>query len=262
MWTIVFLVLGALAAALAIAFVVFKRRIAQGAEAKALAKQAQLARLAAGRVRAELDYVLAQIDQKLAAPQPEGTGAGTQARLGEIRDVLRQALVARREAFPISGACAEVIESFRTTAGGRDLLYSESGDGRWLTVSGDRALVRWAIGELFANVAHHAGAWSRIAVHAEAADGAIVLTIRDDGGGAEQSVASRLYSPFTPRFKSPGPGLGLYAVRAVFEGAGGRVEGTSGPGQGLVHRIRVPHPPTGPYGSATRTPHHAAQRPS
>jgi signal transduction histidine kinase len=256
------IVAGLLLASVALGFLVLKRRIAAGAAAKEAAKQVQLARLAAGRVRAELDYVLSQIDQKLAALPADATAAEAAARLGEIRDVLRQALLARREAFPISGPCAEVIDAFRAQANGRDLLYSESGDGRWLEVVADRALVRWAIAELFTNVAHHAGEWSRIAVHAEPADGAIVLTVRDDGGGAVQSVASRLYSPFTPRFRSPGPGLGLYAVRAVIEGSGGRVESGSGPGEGLVHRIRIPHPAAGPYGASTRTPHHAAaQRP-
>jgi signal transduction histidine kinase len=260
MLTVLWILLGVLALALVVAFVVLKIRIARGAAAKAEAKKVQLARLATGRVRAELDYVLSQIGHKLEAVPADGSGADHVARLGEIRDVLRQSLVAQRSAFPISGACAEVIEAFRPAAQGRDLLYSESGDGRWLEVDADRALVRWALGELFANVAHHAGEWSRIAVHAEPVDGAILLTVRDDGGGAVQSVASRLYSPFTPRFRSPGPGLGLYAVRAVFEGLGGKIEGGSGPGEGLVHRIRIPHPPAGPYGAATRTPHHAAAR--
>lgn len=258
MLTFLLILLGSLAVSLIVAFFLLKKRIAAGSAAKAAAKAVADARLAAGRLRAELDYVLAQIDREVERHEASGDAEGMARRLREIRDVLRQSLVARREPFPVSGPCAEVINAFRDTADGRDLLYSESGDGRWLQVQGDRVLVRWAIGEIFANTAHHAGDWSRVSILAEPSEGAVVLTIRDDGGGVNSSTAARLYSPFTPRFRSPGPGLGLYAVRKVVESLGGHVEAKGALGQGLVHRIRLPHPASGPYGTATSTQHHVA----
>jgi signal transduction histidine kinase len=261
--TVIVVVLAAIAAGL----FVLRRRIDAGAQAKAHSKALAAAALAEGRLRGELDYVLSRIDAEIERLASAGAATGLVAgaddakmipRLQELRDVLRQTLVARKEPFPLSGPCAELIDQLREGAGERDLLYNETGDGRWLHVQGDRELIRWALAELFANTAHHAGNWTRVSILAEPVEGGVRLTFRDDGQGLLPSVAARLYSPFTARFRSPGPGIGLYAVRVIIERAGGSVESGTAPGQGLVHRLRLPHPPSGHYGAAATTPHHAA----
>ena len=227
----------------------FKKRVERGSRARAQAKAAQARLLLEGRQRAEADYVLSRIeDEATRARLADAQSPEVLARFEEFRRVLAQTYSPSRIPFPVSGVCAEVIESFRAVAGERDLLYSESGDGRWLHGYGDRALLRWVVHELFANVAQHAGDWTRISVFVEPADGAVVLTVRDDGRGLDSSVAARLYSPFTPRSGSSGVGLGLYLVRRIVETTGGTIEARSTPGQGLLHLLRIPHPPAGPYG--------------
>ncbi len=231
----------------------FKKRIARGARVKAEERAVQARRLLEGRLMAEAEYVLSRIDVNLERLRgDDGPNSGSAARLQEIRSVLLRTFSVHAAPFPVSGACAEVVETLRETLGDRDLLYSESGDGRWLQACGDRALLGWAIRELFTNTAQHARDWTRIAVLAEPVDGAILLSVRDDGQGLDSSLAARLYSPFTPRAGSEGPGLGLYLVRRIVETVGGTVEARSAPGQGLVHRLRLPQPPSGPYGDAGR----------
>jgi signal transduction histidine kinase len=261
MKVLLFVMLGA-AVLIAVAFLLLRKRVETGALLKAAARAEAAARLRTSRGRAELDYVLERLDRELDhVAHPDGPQGARSARLRELRDVLRQSLVCAAETFPLSGPAAEVIDGFRPTAGERELLYSESGDGRWLQVQGDRMLLRWALGELFTNIALHAGDWSRIAVLAEPVDGAILLTVRDDGRGTDSTTTARLYSPYTPRTGSPGPGLGLYAVRTIVERLGGQVEVRSQSGDGLVHKLRLPTPPSGPYGGMRAPTHHAMAKP-
>lgn len=233
----------------AVMVALMKKRIERGTRAKAAARAAQGVKLAEGRLTAEAEYVLAQIDDELErSRRGDAQGQPRSARLEELREVLSLTFGPQASAFPVSGPCAEVIEALRDDAGGRDVLYSESGDGRWLHVRGDRALFRWAFRELCRNTLQHGGDWTRLSILAEPVDGAIVLTVRDDGRGLDLSLLARLYSPFTPRTGSPGPGLGLYVVRRVVETMGGTIEARTSPGQGLLHRLRLPSPAGGPYG--------------
>ncbi len=246
----------------ALAIIVLRRRIERGATLRAMHKAAASERQAQERRRAELDYVLSRVDGEIEGIGfVGGSNPARRARYGEIREILQQALSVRSHAFPISGPCADAINGFRGEAGEREVVYNESGDGRWLQVTGDRDLLRWALGELLRNVAHHAGDWSRVSVLAEPTAGGIVLTVRDDGDGLDPAAAARLYSPFTPRSGSSGPGLGLYAVRFALESMGGTIEGRNGEHAGLAHRVRLPHPPEGPYGSATRATVHEGSIP-
>src|SRR5262245_12205354 len=113
-------------------------------------RAADVRRQEEGRRHAEARYTI----EKLAAAG--AAEPGHRARIEELRDVLERAERPGLAAFPVSGPCAEVIDSFRGVANGRELLYSESGDGRWLQVRGDRALLKWAVSEIFRNVQEHA----------------------------------------------------------------------------------------------------------
>lgn len=236
-----------------VGWLVLRRRMRRIADASAESRTAKARRLADGRLTAEADYVLSRIDQELLRLEDAGREAsGPLHRLRELRAILAQTYSLEPKPFPVSGPCAEVIDAFRVRAGERDLLYSESGDGRWLQVMGDRQLVRWAVLELFANTMAHAGNWSRLALLAEPSRGAIVLTVRDDGVGLDAMATARLYAPFTPRVGSQGPGLGLYLVRRIVEAMGGTTEARSVPGGGLLHKLRLPHPPEGAYGHTVK----------
>jgi signal transduction histidine kinase len=201
-----------------------------------------------GRLHAESRYTLDRLRAQRASLVDDGPDGGHRKRIDELLDVLARAEAPRSASFPVSGPCAEVIDSFRASAGERELLYSESGDGRWLQVRGDRDLLRWAVHEIFRNVVEHAEGWSRITVKAEPVEGSILLTIRDDGCGLDRTAASRIYTAFSPRLGSNGPGVGLFVVRHIVESFGGTAEARSAPGGGVLHSLRIPHPAEGPYG--------------
>lgn len=252
MFRIAVIVLAVLLAALVVFVYRFRRRVERAAAARTARKSAEAEARERSRKTGEVEYVIDRIGVEL--ERETATPASDRAaRLAEIREVLARTFAVECEPLRVSAPCAEVIDSFRAEAEAREILYSESGDGRWLQVSADRALLRWTVHEMLANVFQHAGDWSRIRVLAEPVEGAILLTIRDDGRGLDNAAAARIYSPFTPRAGSRGPGLGLYAVRRIVETIGGSLEVRSAPNDGLVHRLRLPHPVEGPYGSAGAT---------
>jgi len=242
-WAVTILL--AATAAVAVAIVLAVRHFRATMRAHAVLRARDARRQEEGRRHAEARYTLDKLREAIGLPD-----AAMRVRLEELRDVLERAEDPARSAFPVSGPCAEVIDSFRATAGDRDLLYSESGDGRWLQVVGDRALLRWAVAEIFHNVVEHAEPWTRITVKAEPVEGGILLTVRDDGAGLDRMSTSRVYTAFSPRLGSKGPGVGLFVVRHIVESFGGRAEARSAPGGGVLHSLWIPHPDSGPYGTA------------
>jgi two-component system, OmpR family, phosphate regulon sensor histidine kinase PhoR len=96
---------------------------------------------------------------------------------------------------------------------------------------------------LVANAIRYAGPGARCRVSAEQRDGAVVLTVADDGQGVDEDDLPRLFERFyrTDRARSSrGTGLGLAIVKHVVGSAGGTIEASGSPGGGLTIRCRFP----------------------
>jgi PAS domain S-box-containing protein len=73
------------------------------------------------------------------------------------------------------------------------------------------------------------------------ADGAVQLSVADEGHGMEPEVARRAFEPFfTTRPKGQGTGLGLATAYGAVTDAGGTIEIESAPGAGTTIHIRLP----------------------
>jgi len=88
------------------------------------------------------------------------------------------------------------------------------------------------------------GAEVRIALDQDA-DGALVLTVRDDGPGVPESFLPHAFDRFTRadearRTALGGSGLGLALVRGTAERAGGTATLENGPDGGAVARVHLP----------------------
>lgn len=106
-------------------------------------------------------------------------------------------------------------------AGGRLAIVAEACAGAWLPVGAGGGA---AAGE----DAEDAGRWLGIAVS-------------DSGEGIADAVRESLFEPgVTTRQDAGGHGLGLAMVRAIVEGAGGRIVAENAPGGGACFRIALP----------------------
>jgi signal transduction histidine kinase len=84
-----------------------------------------------------------------------------------------------------------------------------------------------------------------------AADGRVVITVRDSGAGIDAALLPRVFEPyFTTR--RAGTGLGLAIARNIVDGLGGTIAVSSTVGEGTAVRIELPRSPAGAAREAER----------
>jgi signal transduction histidine kinase len=104
-------------------------------------------------------------------------------------------------------------------------------------------MLRVVLENLLANAIRYAGQGSTCTVELAETDREAVLAVSDDGKGVDPADLPRLFERFyrgDQARTSRGTGLGLAIVKHVVTSAGGEVEATSSPGEGLSVRARFP----------------------
>jgi two-component system phosphate regulon sensor histidine kinase PhoR len=102
-------------------------------------------------------------------------------------------------------------------------------------------MLRVVLENLVSNSIRYAGPGARCRVSAERRDGAVALTVADDGQGVDEADLPRLFERFyrADRARSSrGTGLGLAIVKHVVGSGGGTIEASGSPGGGLTIRCR------------------------
>jgi two-component system OmpR family sensor kinase len=115
-------------------------------------------------------------------------------------------------------------------------------------VHGDEARLRQVIGNLMTNALTHTPPEAKITVRLSedaAGPGTVVLAVQDEGPGLAPADAERVFERFyrvdASRTRAAGgTGLGLSIVAALVAAHGGRVDLTTGPGQGATFAVRLP----------------------
>ena len=114
-----------------------------------------------------------------------------------------------------------------------------------LTVLGDPERLATAVDNLLQNAVKFSEGPPRIEVSGNRQDGQVRLVVRDHGIGIPAADRTRLFEKFY-RVSNPelhnvaGTGIGLYLVRQVIEGLGGKIDVDSQPGQGSAFEIQLP----------------------
>jgi signal transduction histidine kinase len=96
-----------------------------------------------------------------------------------------------------------------------------------------------AISNMAANARDAMGGAGRFTLAARLEDGALVLTLSDEGPGVPEAIRERLFEPFVSHGKKGGTGLGLAVARRFVEDHGGAIVLLPG-GPGARFRITVP----------------------
>lgn len=91
----------------------------------------------------------------------------------------------------------------------------------------------------------------RVQIDVEAAPGGVRITVCDTGPGMDAETLTRIYEPFfSTKAAGKGTGLGLSVTLGITEGAGGRLDCTSAPGQGARFELFWPTATAGDEGGS------------
>src|SRR5437899_10924088 len=157
--------------------------------------------------------------------------------LGELETGREVVSLGRTRAQPI---VEEVVASFAERANHAEVSIEVRVDGRVELPLRPRML-RVVLENLLANAIRYAGQGTTCVVEVSEDAGGPQLSVSDDGKGVDALDLPRLFERFyrgDQARTSRGTGLGLAIVKHVVTAAGGEVEATSEPGQGLTVTAR------------------------
>jgi signal transduction histidine kinase len=159
--------------------------------------------------------------------------------LGELETGREIVSLGRTRAEPI---VEEVVASFRERADHAEVAFDVRVDDR-VELPVRPRMLRVVLENLLANAIRYAGQGSTCTVELAESGEEQLLTVSDNGKGVAPVDLPRLFERFyrgDQARTSRGTGLGLAIVKHVVTAAGGEVEASSEPGQGLTIRARFP----------------------
>ena len=128
----------------------------------------------------------------------------------------------------------------------------------------DATRLRQVLLNLLTNALKYNREGGQVWVEAEAADGAVLLRVADNGRGMSAVQLQQAFEPFNRLGAEhegiEGTGIGLPIVKALVERMGGSVQARSTPDQGSVFEVRLPDGSALEPGSAPATAHPAPVR--
>jgi signal transduction histidine kinase len=110
------------------------------------------------------------------------------------------------------------------------------------SVRGDADRLRQLVDNLISNAIKYSDSGGEVLVDARAADGHVLVCVRDTGPGIQPEHHAQIFEKFGRAGGSakPGTGLGLFLARSFAEAHGGSLRVESEPGRGAVFLLRLP----------------------
>ena len=213
-------------------------------------------------LRSPLTAILSLIDRRGAAHASESAPASDQAFLNDLRQQAAYSLRIAKDFMQLSRAEKLDRADFEPVA--LSEVAEEAVDQSWLAaeqkqivlrepvfsvddtlVAGNADMLMRAVVNVVDNAIKYSPSGTTVSLAVDAdADGALVLSVTDEGIGMTEETVHRLFEPFFQAERkadaSSGVGLGLPFVKAVTERHGGRVDVRSAPGQGTVFALIFP----------------------
>jgi signal transduction histidine kinase len=126
----------------------------------------------------------------------------------------------------------------------QDVRVVASVRGRLPAIRGDRARLRQVLGNLIDNAVKYSPEGGEVRVSAAPANGAVRISVRDDGPGIPRDHQARIFEKFgrvdVPGASKPGTGLGLFIARSIAEAHGGSLHVSSGVEPGSTFTLTLP----------------------
>ncbi len=152
----------------------------------------------------------------------------------------------RRTALDAGGLLWQAQGAFQEQAHARSITINADRAPIGLTVDADEAVLSAMIHSLLDNAVTFTRAGDCIHLSAQSLDGAIRMTVQDNGPGVAADDLVRIQQPFEHAGRcegsqhAKGAGLGLTLVKAFAELHGGKLELSSAPGKGFTAALTLP----------------------
>lgn len=174
-----------------------------------------------------------------------------------LLELVNNVLVAARRQSPGADAApepvilGEVIDhcllDVRYSIASRDIAVEVDCASSLRVVAHTSDLAR-VITNLLTNAVKFSPRGGRLFIHATRADGAVTMTVRDQGPGIDPEERERVFEPFyrspgTTRSGVAGTGLGLAITRELLAGMGATIRLDDAPDGGTVAELTFPLPP-------------------
>jgi signal transduction histidine kinase len=164
--------------------------------------------------------------------------------VGQLRDYSRldaQHLTMTRKPILVAEAVERTLHDLKPVLAGHQ-VYVDIPDG--LAILADAAAFGEVLTNLLTNAAKFSRPGRRIIVSATRADGAVDMSISDEGSGIPREEQARIFDPFyqSPSHKESqrGTGLGLTIAKQFTEMQGGEIAVVSEPGLGSTFWVTMP----------------------
>ncbi|HID48422.1 MAG TPA: GHKL domain-containing protein [Chromatiales bacterium] len=143
-------------------------------------------------------------------------------------------------AVDLAGEVDTLFEYYEAWAEERDVVLTREGGA---TVSGDRLMLRRALGNLFSNAIRHTPAGEAVRVKlGTTKEGEVCIVVENPGAEISPEHLPRLFDRFyriDPARQESGTGLGLAIVKSIVNAHGGEVSAESSAGL-IRFRILLP----------------------
>jgi PAS domain S-box-containing protein len=176
---------------------------------------------------------------------------GDARRAGEVIQRLRSLLRKEETRFlplDVNQVTREVAALLRTDAVLRDLVIDLDLAPDLPSVRGDRVQIQQVLLNLLLNgmeaIGSH-GEGRRVVIRTLQADGAVCVSVRDQGPGIPGDMLSRIFETFYTT-KPDGMGMGLAISRSIVEAHGGRIWAENNPDRGATFSLTLPACPPEP----------------
>ncbi len=146
----------------------------------------------------------------------------------------------RLEREQVNGIVSGVVEFQREDLASRGVKVTARLAEPLPPVAADEAQLRQALMNLLRNAADSMQDGGAVTVFTRRAeDGAVEISVTDDGAGIAAEHLPRIFEPFFST-KDGGTGLGLALTQQIVAEHGGRIEVDSSPGRGTTFTMRLP----------------------
>src|SRR6185503_19826367 len=171
--------------------------------------------------------------------------------LSRLKIIVSDFLEYARRPKPTVGACnvgdllAEVHDIAVAAGKARNVRVAMQLPDGAASVAGDEGQLRRAL----VNLAHNAvqacadDGSGEVTLGCARADGEVLVTVRDTGGGIDPDILAKIWTPFYTT-KQTGTGLGLAFVRDIARDHGARLAVDSAPGRGTTFTLALPEATT------------------